>query len=74
MSSSSASASTSTTTIDNEMLQQFIGKVLSDFAGAGSCVLAYFMQGTPNRVSQSKMILAASTYLCLPGESVFSLI
>jgi 2-polyprenyl-3-methyl-5-hydroxy-6-metoxy-1,4-benzoquinol methylase len=40
-SSSSASTSTSTTTIDSEKLQQFVGKVLTDFAGAGSCVLAY---------------------------------
>src|ERR1041384_2983704 len=41
-SSSSSSTSTSTTvTIDNEKLQQFVGKVLTDFAGAGSCVLAY---------------------------------
>jgi SAM-dependent methyltransferase len=41
-SSSSSSTSTSTTlTIDDEKLQQFVGKVLSDFAGAGSCVLAY---------------------------------
>src|SRR5919106_1753339 len=39
---SSSSTSTSTTlTIDDEKLQQFVGKVLSDFAGAGSCVLAY---------------------------------
>src|ERR671929_2086225 len=44
MSSSSSSSSTSTSTtvtIDNEKLQQFVGKVLTDFAGAGSCVLAY---------------------------------
>jgi 2-polyprenyl-3-methyl-5-hydroxy-6-metoxy-1,4-benzoquinol methylase len=41
-SSSSSSTSTPTTvTIDNEKLQQFMGKVLTDFAGAGSCVLAY---------------------------------
>jgi SAM-dependent methyltransferase len=40
--SSSSSTSTSTTVaIDNEKLQQFVGKVLTDFAGAGSCVLAY---------------------------------
>src|ERR671932_6458 len=43
-SSSSSSSSTSTSTkiiIDNEKLQQFMGKVLSDFGGAGGCVLGY---------------------------------
>jgi SAM-dependent methyltransferase len=40
-SSSSTSKSSETTTIDNEKLQQFIGKILSDFGGAASCVLAY---------------------------------
>jgi hypothetical protein len=41
-SSSSSSASTSTSqTIDNEKLQQFMGKILSDFGGAASCVLGY---------------------------------
>ena len=39
--SSSNTASSPSTTIDNEKLQHFMGKVLSDFAGAGSCVLAY---------------------------------
>jgi hypothetical protein len=29
------------TTIDNEKLQQFMGKVLSDFGGAASAVLVY---------------------------------
>src|ERR671933_2054809 len=28
-------------TIDNEKLQQFMAKILSDFGGAGGCVLAY---------------------------------
>src|SRR5919202_4487818 len=44
MNSSSSSASTSTSPkiiIDNEKLQQFMGKVLSDFGGAGGCVLGY---------------------------------
>ena len=53
MSSSSLSTSTSssttttitttttTTRIDNERLQQFMEKILSDFGGAGGCVLAY---------------------------------
>src|ERR671927_1343095 len=41
-SSSSGSTSTSTKIIfDNEKLQQFMGKVLSDFGGAGGCVLGY---------------------------------
>jgi len=42
-SSSSSSASTSSTlqTIDNEKLQQFMGKILSDFGGAASSVLVY---------------------------------
>jgi SAM-dependent methyltransferase len=35
------SSSSSTTTIDNEKIQQFMGKILSDFGGASSCVLAY---------------------------------
>ena len=33
--------SSSQTTIDNEKLQQFMGKVLFDFGGAASCVLVY---------------------------------
>ncbi|HEY7570199.1 MAG TPA: class I SAM-dependent methyltransferase [Nitrososphaeraceae archaeon] len=43
MSASSLSFSTSspTTKIDNGRLQQFVGKILSDFGGAGGCVLAY---------------------------------
>ena len=42
MNSSSGSTSTSTKIIiDNEKLQQFMGKVLSDFGGAGGCVLGY---------------------------------
>ncbi len=40
-SSASTSTSSSTTTIDSEKLQRFVGKVLTDFAGAGSCILAY---------------------------------
>jgi SAM-dependent methyltransferase len=40
-SSSSTSKTSQTTTIDNEKLQQFMGKLLSDFGGAASCVLAY---------------------------------
>jgi hypothetical protein len=39
--SSSSSASTSSTSIDNEKLQQFMEKILSDFGGAASCVLGY---------------------------------
>ena len=45
MSSSSSSSSTSTSsqtqTVDNEKLQQFMGKILSDFGGAASAVLVY---------------------------------
>jgi SAM-dependent methyltransferase len=40
-SSSNTTASTSSTTIDNEKLQQFMGKVLSDFGGATSAILVY---------------------------------
>jgi ribosomal protein L11 methylase PrmA len=40
-SSSSASTSSTTITIDNEKLQQFMEKVLSDFGGAASSVLVY---------------------------------
>ncbi|MFL6381093.1 MAG: hypothetical protein ACJ72S_07365 [Nitrososphaeraceae archaeon] len=39
--SSSASPSSTSQTIDNEKLQQFMGKILSDFGGAGGCVLVY---------------------------------
>ncbi|MGC2572898.1 MAG: hypothetical protein WA364_15410, partial [Candidatus Nitrosopolaris sp.] len=35
------SSSTSSTTIDNQKLQQFIGKALSDFGGAASSILVY---------------------------------
>jgi SAM-dependent methyltransferase len=35
------SSASETSTIDNEKLQQFMGKILSDFGGAGGCVLAY---------------------------------
>jgi hypothetical protein len=35
------SSSSSTTTIDNEKIQQFMGKILSDFGGAASSVLVY---------------------------------
>jgi SAM-dependent methyltransferase len=35
------SSSTSSQTVDNEKLQQFMGKVLSDFGGAASSVLGY---------------------------------
>ena len=38
---SSTSISSPQTTIDNEKLQQFMGKVLSDFGGAASAVLVY---------------------------------
>jgi hypothetical protein len=34
-------ASSTSQTIDNEKLQQFMGKILSDFGGAGGCVLVY---------------------------------
>jgi hypothetical protein len=37
----SSSTSSPQTTIDNEKLQQFMGKILSDFGGAASCVLVY---------------------------------
>jgi SAM-dependent methyltransferase len=40
-SSNTASSSPSPTTIDNEKLQQFMGKVLSDFGGAASAILVY---------------------------------
>jgi hypothetical protein len=40
-SSSSSSNTTSSTTIDNEKLQQFMGKILSDFGGAASAILVY---------------------------------
>jgi hypothetical protein len=35
------SPSSTSQTIDNEKLQQFMGKILSDFGGAGGCVLVY---------------------------------
>ena len=37
----SSSSSSPTARIDNEKLQQFMEKILSDFGGAGGCVLAY---------------------------------
>src|ERR671933_140987 len=37
----STSSASGTSTMDNEKLQQFMGKILSDFGGAGGCVLAY---------------------------------
>ena len=37
----STSSASETSTMDNEKLQQFMGKILSDFGGAGGCVLAY---------------------------------
>ncbi len=40
-SSSSSKSTSSQTTIDNEKLQQFMGKILSDFGGAASAVLVY---------------------------------
>ena len=39
--SSAPPSSTSSTTIDNQKLQQFIGKALSDFGGAASSILVY---------------------------------
>jgi len=39
--SSSTSYSTSSTTLDNQKLQQFIGKTLSGFGGAASSILVY---------------------------------
>src|ERR671939_1691432 len=39
--SSSGSISSSQTTMDNEKLQRFMEKILSDFGGAGSCILTY---------------------------------
>jgi 2-polyprenyl-3-methyl-5-hydroxy-6-metoxy-1,4-benzoquinol methylase len=41
MNSTSSSSPSSSTIIDNEKLQQFMGKVLSDFGGAASAVLVY---------------------------------
>jgi 2-polyprenyl-3-methyl-5-hydroxy-6-metoxy-1,4-benzoquinol methylase len=38
---SSKSFASSPTTVDNERLQQFMGKVLSDFGGAASAILVY---------------------------------
>jgi hypothetical protein len=35
------SSASETSTMDNEKLQQFMGKILSDFGGAGGSVLAY---------------------------------
>src|SRR5437899_8941462 len=35
------STASSSSTIDNEKLQQFMGKVLSDFGGAASAILVY---------------------------------
>src|SRR5918911_1325700 len=40
-SSNTTTASSSSTTIGNEKLQQFMGKVLSDFGGAASAILVY---------------------------------
>ena len=40
-SSSNTASSPSPTTIDNEKLQQFMGKVLSDLGGAASAILVY---------------------------------
>ena len=37
----STSSASEISTMDNEKLQQFMGKILSDFGGAGGCVLAY---------------------------------
>src|ERR687888_1746333 len=37
----SSSTTSSQTTMDNEKLQQFMGKILADFGGAASCVLSY---------------------------------
>src|ERR687887_2871209 len=37
----SSSTTSSQTTMDNEKLQQFMGKILSDFGGAASSVLVY---------------------------------
>jgi len=37
----STSSSSSSTTINNEKLQQFMGKILSDFGGAASAILVY---------------------------------
>jgi hypothetical protein len=36
-----SSSTPSTTTIDNDKLQQFMGKILSDFGGAASSILVY---------------------------------
>ncbi len=41
MSTTSSSSSSKTPTVDNEKLQQFMGKILSDFGGAASAVLVY---------------------------------
>jgi SAM-dependent methyltransferase len=39
--SSRSTPSTATTKVDNEKLQKFMGKILSDFGGAASIILAY---------------------------------
>jgi SAM-dependent methyltransferase len=41
MNTSSSSSSKAPTAMDNEKLQQFMGKILADFGGAASCVLGY---------------------------------
>src|ERR687887_2011826 len=41
MNTSSSSSSKAPTAMDNEKLQQFMGKILADFGGAASCVLVY---------------------------------
>ncbi len=41
MESSTSTPSSPQTTIDNEKLQQFMGKVLTDFGGAASAILVY---------------------------------
>ena len=43
--SSSGSPSSLQTTMYNEKLQQFMGKILSDFGGAASSILVYIGDG-----------------------------
>jgi hypothetical protein len=40
-----SSSSPSSTTIDNEKLQKFMEKILSDFGGAASSILVYIGDG-----------------------------
>jgi len=60
MSTTSSSSSSKTPTIDTEKLQQFMGKVLSDFGGAASCVLAHI----GDKLGLYKAMSARSSFSC----------